>query len=354
VAIMVAVPTAMVVVGLAVYQNNKKAKPVKLPGLIVSVVFSWYDFMSDVWFALTPASDPQWAIFPVLGLVVVVLSTAIGAGVVVWVLSTHSVSRERWGVVDRVTAVLAATNLELLPLLPWEETGYEGLPSKTVATVPTVTLFAEDLPQLFIQGLYLVLSRDIGNYVVIASVALSGCSLLLRFAKAAMHMLRRSGHAESKLAETSPMLEWDGKQLREWAETAMGAVLEDLPDKDSTLVRHICEEIAPDSLVPLLSLFDRTNNFHAAAEEEAAEAAEAGGSQVHPSSDVSASESSTEQVDTDVSDVDSDVERSRQEARARRSEAREARRREARQKRENKFDEDAAQEVATNVAWGIL
>jgi len=267
VAIMVAVPTAMVVVGLAVYQNNKKAKPVKLPGLIVSVVFSWYDFMSDVWFALTPASDPQWAIFPVLGLVVVVLSTAIGAGVVVWVLSTHSVSRERWGVVDRVTAVLAATNLELLPLLPWEETGYEGLPSKTVATVPTVTLFAEDLPQLFIQGLYLVLSRDIGNYVVIASVALSGCSLLLRFAKAAMHMLRRSGHAESKLAETSPMLEWDGKQLREWAETAMGAVLEDLPDKNGALVKKICEGVSPESLVPLLSFLDKTNNFHAAAEE---------------------------------------------------------------------------------------
>ena len=221
VAVLVAVPTAMVVVALAVYQNNKKAKPVKLSGLVVSVVFSWYDFMSDVWFGIAPAQDPQWAIFPLLGLIVVILSTLIGAGVVTWVLRNHSVDEERWGMVDRVTAVLAATNLELLPLLPWAETSYEGLPSKTVATVPTVTLFVEDLPQLFIQGLYLVLSRDIGNYVVIVSVALSGASLLLRFAKAAMHMLRQMGDAKSRLAETSPMREWDPQQFAQWVEASM-------------------------------------------------------------------------------------------------------------------------------------
>jgi len=143
--------------------------------------------------------------------------------VVVWVLSNHRISRERWGVVDAITAILAATNLELLPLLPWEETVYEGLPSKTVATVPTVTLFAEDLPQLFIQGLYLVLSRDIGNYVVIASVGLSGCSLLLRFAKAAMHMLRRSGGPDSRLVETSPMRTWDDTKFSRWIQVKAAA-----------------------------------------------------------------------------------------------------------------------------------
>jgi len=190
--------------------------------------------------------------------------------------------------------------------------------------------------------------------VVIASVALSGCSLLLRFAKAAMHMLRRSAHAQSNLAETSPMLEWDGKQLRRWAETTVGTIVENAPDKDSTLARHVCEDITPGNFSALLALLDAVNNFHAAAEEEAAEAAEAGRSQVHPSSDVSVSESSPEPSDMDISDLDSDVERSRQEERARRSESREKRRREAKQRRENKFDEDAAHELTTNLAWGIL
>ena len=88
---------------------------------------------------------------------------------------------------------------------------------------PTVTLLAEDLPQLFIQGLYLVLSRDIGNYVVISSVGLSGCCLLLRFAKAAMHMLRWIGCPDSRLVETSPIRTWDDTKFSRWIQVMASA-----------------------------------------------------------------------------------------------------------------------------------
>jgi len=71
----------------------------------------------------------------------------------------------------------------------------------------------EDLPQLFIQGFYLISSGDTGNLVVLVSVSVSGCSLLLRFVRGAFAFIT-SG--ESRLAETSPMREWDQGKMRAW------------------------------------------------------------------------------------------------------------------------------------------
>jgi len=44
----------------------------------------------------------------------------------------------------------------------------------------------EDLPQLIVQGAYMVVSGDTQNYVVLVSLAMSSISLLLRFTRSAM------------------------------------------------------------------------------------------------------------------------------------------------------------------------
>ena len=70
------------------------------------------------------------------------------------------------------------------------------------------------MTQLFIQGFYLITSGDTGNVVVLVSVSVSGCSLLLRFVRGAFAFIASAG--ESKLAETSPMRDWDTGRLNEW------------------------------------------------------------------------------------------------------------------------------------------
>ena len=50
--------------------------------------------------------------------------------------------------------------------------------------------------------------------VVLVSVSVSGCSLLLRFVRGAFAFIASAG--ESKLAETSPMRNWDTGRLNEW------------------------------------------------------------------------------------------------------------------------------------------
>ena len=209
--LMVAVPVAMLVVGLAVYQNKKKAKPVKLPALIVSILFAFYDFFSDVWFAVTPV-DPEFESYTIAGAVVIVVSTAVGLVIVLMVLVGHPL--RELGVIDVLTASIAATNLELLALMPWEKTSPGGMPSASSEKYPTITVFVEDLPQLFIQGSYLIVSGDTGNYVVLVSVAISGASLLLRFVRGAMTFMRVQG-APITPGE-SPMTDWTVDEVKEW------------------------------------------------------------------------------------------------------------------------------------------
>ena len=211
--VMFAVPVAMLVVALAMYQNSKKEKPVKLPGLITAVVFAFYDFFSDVWFASTPL-PPEYVGFTIAASVAVGVATLVGTGIVCYSVYHHNVTE--WGVVDVFTVILAVTNPDLLALIPWENAtdAYEGMPDATTARLPVMGVVVEDLPQLFIQGFYLISSGDTGNLVVLVSVAMSGCSLLLRFARGAFAFITSAG--ESKLVDTSPMRDWDADRLSEW------------------------------------------------------------------------------------------------------------------------------------------
>ena len=211
--VMFAVPVAMLVVALAMYQNSKKAKPVKLPGLITAVVFAFYDFFSDVWFAMTPVPR-EYAGFTIAAAVAVGVATLVGAGIVGYALYHHTVPE--WGVVDVLTAVLAVTNPDLLSLLPWEGASdlYEGMPDAMTARLPVLGVMVEDLPQLFIQGFYLITSGDTGNLVVLVSVSMSGCSLLLRFVRGAFAFMQGTG--ESNLVGTSPMREWTSEKVKAW------------------------------------------------------------------------------------------------------------------------------------------
>jgi len=211
--VMFAVPVAMLVVGLAMYQNSRKAKPVKLPGLIVAVLLAFYDFFSDVWFVVTPVA-PEYVGFTIAAAVAVGVASLVGAGIVCYALWHHKVAE--WGVVDCVTVVLAVTNTDLLALLPWEGADdlHEGMPDATTARLPVAGVVVEDLPQLFIQGFYLISSGDTGNIVVLVSVSVSGCSLLLRFVRGAFAFV--AGGGESHLAETSPMKDWGVGRLSEW------------------------------------------------------------------------------------------------------------------------------------------
>jgi len=186
VSVMVAVPLAMLVVAVAVYQNRKKEKPVKLPGLIVFILFAWYDLLSDVWFAVMPM-EPEYKGFSIACAVVIAFSTLIGLAVVVLVLRRHSL--REFDFVSTVLIIMATTNLDLLPLLPWADDSKDGVPDHKMNSLPTITILAEDLPQLLIQGSYLITSGDTGNVLVLVSVSISGCSLLLRFARGAMSMV---------------------------------------------------------------------------------------------------------------------------------------------------------------------
>ena len=242
--VMFAVPVAMLVVGLAMYQNSKKERPVKLPGLISAVVLTFYDFFSDVWFAATPL-PPDYVGFTIAASVAVGVATLVGIGIVAYSLWHHEVAE--WGAVDVVTVVLAVTNTDLLALLPWvgASDAYEGMPDRTTAQLPVMGVVVEDLPQLFIQGIYLITSGDTGNVVVLVSVSMSGCSLLLRFVRGAFAFVK--GGIESNLAETSPMRKWDVGRLSEW--------LSGLASEDPTLA-SIVQRTQGASSIDFLRLVD--------------------------------------------------------------------------------------------------
>ena len=184
--VLVAVPVALAVVGLAIYQNTKKPKPVPIGGLVFSIVFAFYDYFSDVWFAVMPTPDPQFQYFTWIAGAIVGVATLVGAGGVYYAMSNHELIAPAPGVVEYVLAFAAVTNMELLGLMPWVSDAAGGLPSATVAFMPTASVVVEDLPQLIVQGAYMVVSGDTQNYVVLVSLAMSSISLLLRFTRSAM------------------------------------------------------------------------------------------------------------------------------------------------------------------------
>jgi len=143
-----------------------------------------------------------------------------------------------------------------------------------------VGVVVEDLPQLFIQGFYLISSGDTGNLVVLVSVAMSGCSLLLRFVRGAFAFMAVG--SESKLAETSPMKDWDAAKLGEWlaSKSAAYPVLEALVQRN--------EGLSPDTL---LRLADVVNQAQADLIREAEEA-EDGDRNNYSKGDVASSSSS--------------------------------------------------------------
>lgn len=142
------------------------------------------------------------------------VASVVGLSITAYALSKHKVLE--WGVVDFLTAALAVTNTDLLSLLQWETSmpQYDGMPDKFTAQLPLIGVVVEDLPQLFIQGFYLITSGDTGNLVVLVSVAMSGCSLLLRFARGAFAFATSA--ADERLAESSPMRNWDAERMGKW------------------------------------------------------------------------------------------------------------------------------------------
>jgi len=202
--VMVAVPLALLVVGVAIYQNTKKPKPVPIAGLMFSITFAFYDFFSDVWFAVMPTPDPQYQYFTWIAGGVVGVALIVGAYGVYYAMTNHELIAPAPGMVEYVLAVAAATNLELLSLMPWVNDSVGGLPSATVAAMPTASVVVEDLPQLLVQGAYLLVSGDTGNLVVLISVGMSACSLLLRFTRSAMSAAGLAAvHSESESDDDS-------------------------------------------------------------------------------------------------------------------------------------------------------
>ena len=149
-------------------------------------MFAFYDYFSDVWFAVMPTPDPQFQYFTWIAGAIVGVATLVGAGGVYYAMSNHELIAPAPGVVEYVLAFAAVTNMELLGLMPWVSDAVGGLPSATVAFMPTASVVVEDLPQLIIQGAYMVVSGDTENYVVLVSLAMSSISLLLRFTRSAM------------------------------------------------------------------------------------------------------------------------------------------------------------------------
>jgi len=201
---MVAVPLALIVVGVAIYQNTKKPKPVPIAGLMFSITFAFYDFFSDVWFAVMPTPDPQFQYFTWIAGAVVGVAVVVGAYGVYYAMSRHALIAPAPGVVEYFLAAAAVTNMELLSLMPWEDDHVGGLPSTTVAAMPTASVVVEDLPQLMVQGAYLMVSGDTGNLVVLMSVGLSACSLLLRFTRSALLAAgMKVDHSDSDSVDTT-------------------------------------------------------------------------------------------------------------------------------------------------------
>ena len=181
---LIGLPIAMFVVALAVFQNrSKKSNAVPLAKVILAAIFAFYDLFSDLWFVIAPVVA-GYEIYQHASLGVLVFCVVVGTATVLYSLYLHDL--QHWGFMDYLTVALCFTNLELLVLLPWAEPNFKGLPSRSVAFLPSLSVIFEDLPQMCIQIVYLLESEDTGNIPVLVSVTIGCVSILARFSSGIM------------------------------------------------------------------------------------------------------------------------------------------------------------------------
>ena len=268
--VLFAVPVAMLVVGLATYQNSKKEKPVGLPGLIAAVLFSFYDFFSDVWFVATPV-EREFVGFTTAATVALSVACFVGLCIALYTLKTHEV--REWGLVDIFVVLMAVTNPDMLGLLLWKDGSdkYEGMPDQFTSRLPIVGVVVEDLPQLFIQGFYLISSGDTGNVAVLVSVSISGCTLLLRFVRGAF-LLARQVNMGANLASTSPMRTWDKQRMAAWLHTLVKNKQDDLGQRILPHIPALTSVPPADLLALYAAIVDAQDDLPEQEEERASKA----------------------------------------------------------------------------------
>ena len=54
-----------------------------------------------------------------------------------------------------IVSVMSLTNLEVLRMLPWRKTTYDGLPTQRMLGLTFLVTFCEDVPQLILQFAYI-------------------------------------------------------------------------------------------------------------------------------------------------------------------------------------------------------
>ena len=181
---LIGLPIAMFVVALAVFQNrSKKSNTVPLVKVILAAIFAFYDVFSDIWFIVAPVVS-GFEIYQHASLGILVFCVLAGTATVLYSLYLHDL--EHWGFMDYVNIVLCFTNLELLVLLPWANPKFKGLPDRPTAFLPSLSVIFEDLPQMSIQIVYLLESKDTGNIPVLVSVTIGCVSILARFSSGIM------------------------------------------------------------------------------------------------------------------------------------------------------------------------
>ena len=98
--------------------------------------------------------------------------------------------------------VLALTNLEVLKLIPWRETKYDGFPSSRLLALTFFTTAFEDLPQAVLQVSYLI-TMGRGDAIAIISLGFSLCSIWVRgFRKLIIILFVRPDHSASRTVST--------------------------------------------------------------------------------------------------------------------------------------------------------
>ena len=99
--------------------------------------------------------------------------------------------------------VLALTNLEVLKLIPWRETRYDGFPSSRLLALTFFTTAFEDIPQTVLQVAYLI-AMGRGDAIAIISLGFSLCSIWVRgFRKLIIILFVRPEHGAGTLSSRS-------------------------------------------------------------------------------------------------------------------------------------------------------
>ena len=102
--------------------------------------------------------------------------------------------------------LLSATNLELLKLMPWRATLYDGFPSSRLMLLSQASVLLEDIPQLMIQGSYIaVAAQDRGSLAVpVLSIIFTAGTMVHRgLSKAVSWAAGRSAKAAKRVEAVS-------------------------------------------------------------------------------------------------------------------------------------------------------